>query len=88
MRYILFYPNQSKNLQNNHGIVDFWNWSNLTKEEKDKFPNFPKASYIELILSKNKILHLPKDWWFASQVLEDSIQMTIDSNSIFSFFIK
>jgi hypothetical protein len=90
MRYILFYPNQSKNLHNikSNNTVDFWNWSNLSQEEKDKFPNFPKASYIELILSKNKILHLPKGWWYASQALEDSIQMTIDSNSIFSFFIK
>ena len=90
MRYILFYPNQSKNLQNikSNNTVDFWNWSNLSKEEKDKFPDFPKSSYIELILSKNKILHLPKGWLYASQVLEDSIQMTIDSNSVFSFLIK
>ena len=90
MRYILFYPNQSKNLHNikSNNTVDFWNWSKLSQEEKDKFTNFPKASYIELILSKNKILHLPKDWWYASQVLEDSIQMTINSNSIFSFLIK
>ena len=60
----------------------------MTKEEKEKYPNFPKASYIEVILSKGSILHLPKDWWYATQTLEDSIQMTIDSNSVFSYFIK
>jgi hypothetical protein len=59
-----------------------------TKEEKEKFPEFPKAKYIEIILSKGAILHIPKDWWFATQALEDSIEMTIDSNSIFSYFIK
>jgi hypothetical protein len=85
-RYILFYPKQSKNLYN--GQIDFWGWEKLSKEEKEKYPNFPKAAYIELILSKGSILHLPKDWWFATQTMEDSIQMTIDSNSIFSYFIK
>jgi len=85
-RYILFYPKQSKNLYN--GQIDFWNWEKLSKEEKAKFPLFPKASYIELILSKGSILHLPKNWWFATQTIEDTIQMTIDSNSIFSYFIS
>jgi hypothetical protein len=60
----------------------------MSKEEKDKYPNFNKASYVELLLTQGKILYLPKDWWIASQCLEDSIQLTIDSNSIFSFFIK
>ncbi len=85
-RYILFYPKQSKNLYD--GKVDFWNWEKLSKEDKEKFPLFPKASYIELILSKGSILHLPKNWWFASQTMEDTIQMTIDSNSVFSYFIR
>jgi hypothetical protein len=84
-RYILFYPDQEKNLYN--GNIDFWNWGNLKDEEKEKFPLFSKASYIEVILPKGKILHLPKDWWYAVQSMEDSIQMTIDSNSIFSYFI-
>jgi hypothetical protein len=84
-RYILFYPDQAKNLYN--GNIDFWNWGNLKDEEKEKFPLFSKASYIEVILPKGKILHLPKDWWYAVQSMEDSIQMTIDSNSIFSYFI-
>jgi hypothetical protein len=86
MRYILFYPEQSKNIYD--GSVDFWNWRNLSEEEKKKFPLFPKAAYIELILSKGKILHLPKDWWYASQAMEDTIQMTIDSKSIFSVLVK
>lgn len=85
-RYILFYPKQSKNLYD--GKIDFWAWEKMTKEEKEKYPNFPKAAYIEVILSKGSILHLPKDWWYATQTLEDSIQMTIDSNSVFSYFIK
>jgi hypothetical protein len=85
-RYILFYPKQSKNLYD--GKIDFWGWEKLSKEEKEKYPNFPKAAYIELILSKGSILHLPKDWWYATQTIEDNIQMTIDSNSIFSYFIK
>ena len=85
-RYILFYPKQSTNLYD--GKVDFWNWEKLSKENKERFPLFAKASYIELILSKGSILHLPKNWWFATQTMEDSIQMTIDSNSVFSYFIK
>jgi hypothetical protein len=85
-RYILFYPKQSINLYN--GKIDFWNWEKIPKETKEKYPDFPKASYIELILSKGSILHLPKDWWFASQSLDDTIQMTIDSNSIFSYLVK
>jgi hypothetical protein len=85
-RYILFYPQQSKNIYD--GKIDFWNWVNLSEEDKKKFPLFPKASYIELILPKGKILHLPKDWWYASQSMEDSLQMTINSSSIFSIFIK
>jgi hypothetical protein len=86
MRYVLFYPKQSTNLYN--GKIDFWGWEKLSKEDKEKYPLFPKAAYIELILSKGTILHLPKDWWFACDVIEDSLQMTIDSNSIFSYFIK
>jgi hypothetical protein len=85
-RYILFYPKQSKNLYD--GKVDFWNWEKLSKEEKEKFPLFTKALYIELILPKGSILHLPKNWWFATQTMEDTIQMTIDSTSVFSYFIK
>jgi hypothetical protein len=86
MRYVLFYPKQSTNLYN--GKIDFWGWEKLSKEDKEKYPLFPKAAYIELILSKGAILHLPKDWWYACNVIDDSIQMTIDSNSIFSYFIK
>lgn len=86
MRYILFYPEQSKNIYD--GKVDFWNWTNLSEEEKKNFPLFPKAAYIELILPRGKILHLPKDWWYACQAMEESIQMTIDSSSIFSIFVK
>ena len=86
MRYILFYPDQEKNLYN--GKIDFWGWEKLTDEEKEKYPLFSKAAYVEVLLPKGTILHLPKGWWYASQSLEDSIQMTIDSNSIFSYFIK
>jgi hypothetical protein len=86
MRYVLFYPKQVKNLYN--GKINFWEWDKMKKEDKEKFPEFPKAKYIEIIISKGGILHIPKDWWFATQALEDSIEMTIDSNSIFSYFIK
>jgi hypothetical protein len=85
-RYILFYPDQEKNLYK--GKINFWNWEKLSDEEKAQYPLFPKAAYIELILPKGKILHLPKGWWYASQSMEDSIQMSIDSNSIFSYFIR
>jgi hypothetical protein len=85
-RYILFYPNQEKNLYN--GQINFWGWNKLTQEEKDKYPLFNKAAYIEVLLPKGTILHLPKDWWFACQSMEDSIQMSVDSNSIFSYLIK
>jgi hypothetical protein len=85
-RYILFNPSQNNNIYN--GNVNIWKWNEMSKEEKDKYPNFNKASYVELLLTQGKILYLPKDWWIASQCLEDSIQLTIDSNSIFSFFIK
>ena len=60
----------------------------LTDEEKEKYPLFSKAAYVEVLLPKGTILHLPKGWWYASQSLEDSIQMTIDSNSIFSLEIS
>jgi hypothetical protein len=85
-RYILFYPDQEKNLYN--GQIDFWNWNKLSDEEKVKYPLFNKAAYIEILLPPRTILHLPKDWWFACQAMEDTIQMTIDSNSVFSYLIK
>ncbi len=85
-RYILFYPKQSKNIYN--GKIDFWGWDKLSNEEKEKYPLFKDVSYIEVILAKGNILHIPHNWWYASLTMEDSIQMTIDSNSIFSYMIK
>ena len=86
MRYILFYPEQEANLYK--GKINFWGWDKLSDDEKTQYPLFSKAAYVEVLLPKGAILHLPKGWWYASQSLEDSIQMTIDSNSIFSYFIK
>lgn len=85
MRYLLFHPGHTKNIYN--GKIDYWNWHKYKKEDQDKYPNFKKAGYVELYLNKGKILHLPKGWWFVGQSLDDSIQVSIDSESIFSFMI-
>lgn len=85
VKYVLYHPGQTKYLYN--GKVNFWEWSNLSDEDKKKYSDFPKGQYIELYLSAGKILHLPKGWWYAREVVDDSIQITIDSSSIFSIMV-
>jgi hypothetical protein len=86
VKYVLYHPGQKKYLYN--GKVSFWKWNELPDQEKEKYKNFPKGQYIELYLSAGKILHLPKGWWYAVDIIEDSIQITIDSSSIFSIMVQ
>jgi hypothetical protein len=85
VKYVLYHPGQKKYLYN--GKVSFWKWNDLENKEKEKYKEFPKGQYIELYLSAGKILHLPRGWWYAREIMEDSIQITIDSSSVFSIMV-
>jgi len=85
VKYILYHPGQEKYLY--EGKVSFFNWGQLEESEKEKYKDFPKGQYIELNLAAGKILHLPKGWWYAREIVDDSIQITVDSSSVFSVMV-
>lgn len=85
VKYILYHPGQDKFVYN--GKVPFFGWEKLEEKEKEKYHDFPKGQYIELFLTTGKILHLPKGWWYARDIIDNSIQITVDSSSIFSVMI-
>lgn len=73
--------------------VNFWKIEMLTNQNKDeekqkyleKFPDFNKAKYIEILLSEGHMLFIPYGWWFTVLSVNDNIRIVSTSSSLFSW---
>lgn len=90
------YPTKDKKVSKlNYWKLDFWEQqlskqNNKTIMDKkiqylDKFPNFNKAKYIEIILHPGNMLYIPYLWWYTSFATNDNIRITATSRSLFSW---
>ncbi len=88
-KYFLFNPEQEKYLYkrktSKEGIVssqiNFWN------QNSDKFPDYNKTQYMEIIIRENQMIYIPKFWWFCYENIETSITISIES-SYFTDYIS
>lgn len=83
------YPTQKRTVSR----VNFWKIEALTSQNKedekakylDKFTEFNKAKYIEILLSEGHMLFIPYGWWFTVLSVEDSVRIVSTSSSLFSW---
>lgn len=91
-RISLFAPKEEKYLypkkqKSSESQIDFFEIQKEDSQLHKQFPNFVKAKYIEVILSAGQIFYIPHRWWYASQNTEESISISIISESPFSKLI-
>lgn len=80
-KYYLFNPEQEKYLYKNKSYtdgvitsqIDFWNYNS------DKYPDYNKSQYMEIIIRENQMIYIPKFWWFCYENTETSITISIES---------
>lgn len=96
-KVILFAPKEEQFLypisQKQTSRVNFWKVEMLTNQNKDeekkkyleKFPEFNKANYIEILLSEGHMLFIPYGWWFTVLSINNNIRIISTSSSLFSW---
>lgn len=86
----LFSPDQTKymypsNKFDNGSVcsqVNFWNVDN------NKFPEFNKSSYVEILLSPGQIISIPPYWWHAVENIGKNVALSIRSEPFSTVIAK
>ena len=83
-RFFIFNADQSKYLylNNNNSPINLW------KQDLQKYPLIEKAKYIEIICRQHTMLYIPYNFYYTSICDEETISIDINSESIFSKYLK
>tara|TARA_B100001057_G_scaffold457956_1_gene506697 strand:+ start:913 stop:1590 length:678 start_codon:yes stop_codon:yes gene_type:complete len=81
----LFSPKERENLYfiKNRTNVDYWN------KDLNTYPRLNDVHYIEILLHKDQMLHIPYGWVYCVECVEDDcLHISYTNESIFSFILK
>jgi len=83
-RFFIFNADQSKYLYLNNDTSPI----NILNQDLQKYPLIEKAKYIEIICRQNTMLYIPYNFYYTSICDEDTISIDVNSESIFSLYLK